>query len=159
VAEPSSTLAPLEPAAVDGQVARRVARAFLLLEAGVVLLVDHDQPEPRQRGQHRQPRAQHDAAWPGARPASAQALRRRQAAVQRDQADGPAKARAKRASSCGVRLISGTSTSTCAARPPARGGGAQVDLGLAAAGGAVQQETGPVPAQFGQRLHRRVWSR
>ena len=43
VAEPRITLAPLEPAALYRQVARRVARAFLLLVARVVLLVDDDQ--------------------------------------------------------------------------------------------------------------------
>ena len=51
----------------------------------------------------------------------------------------PAKRSAKRASSCGVRLISGTSTSACRPAASARAGGAQVDLGLAAAGDAVQQ--------------------
>ena len=75
VAEPSTTLAPSMLAAVDRQVARRVARAFLLLVARVVLLVDHDQPQARQRGEHRHARAQHDARRAAGAPAS-QLLRR-----------------------------------------------------------------------------------
>ena len=42
-----------------GQVAGGVARAFLLLVAGVVLLVHHHQAQARHRSEHRQPRAQH----------------------------------------------------------------------------------------------------
>gem|GEM_PF-5700821 len=37
----------LQPGSVDGQVACRVTRAFLLLVAWVVLLIDHDQPQIR----------------------------------------------------------------------------------------------------------------
>ena len=51
----------------------------------------------------------------------------------------PAKRRVKRSISCGVRLISGTSTSACRPAASASVGGAQVDLGLAAAGDAVQE--------------------
>ncbi len=40
---------------------RRIAQAILLLERAVVLLIHHDQPQLRQFGKHRQPRAQHDA--------------------------------------------------------------------------------------------------
>jgi hypothetical protein len=73
-------------AAPDGQVARRIARAFLLLERRVVLLVDDDQPQARQRRKHRQPRAQHQVGLAQVRQQPvAQALRRRQAAVQADQ--------------------------------------------------------------------------
>jgi len=44
------------------QVARRIAKAtFVLLEGRVVLLVDHDQPELRHRGEHHRARAEHDA--------------------------------------------------------------------------------------------------
>src|SRR5437899_8121247 len=42
-------------------VSRRVAQAFLLLERGVVLLVDHDERQFRQWREHREPRAEHDA--------------------------------------------------------------------------------------------------
>jgi hypothetical protein len=40
--------------------ARRVAQALLLLVGGIVLLVDHDDRQLRQRGKHREPRAEHD---------------------------------------------------------------------------------------------------
>ena len=84
VADPSSTLAPLELAAPDGEVARRVARAFLLLVAGVVLLVDHDQFQARHRSEHRHARAEHDARRAAVRGQPAfQALRMGHAAVQR----------------------------------------------------------------------------
>ena len=130
----------LVAAAPDRQVARRVARAFLLLVRGVVLLVDDDQAEPRQRREHRQPGAEHDvgraacappASGAGAAPASGRCAGR--------PPRRPGKRSAKRATSCGVRLISGTSTSAWRPRASAPAGGAQVDLGLAAAGGAVQQ--------------------
>ena len=51
----------------------------------------------------------------------------------------PAKRRVKRSISCGVRLISGTSTSAWRPARERQAGGAQVDLGLAAAGDAVQE--------------------
>jgi hypothetical protein len=51
----------------------------------------------------------------------------------------PGSAAAKRAVSCGVRLISGTSSSTCPPRAIARAGRRRVDLGLAAAGHAFEQ--------------------
>ncbi|MNT47606.1 hypothetical protein D3C72_1843370 [compost metagenome] len=43
--------------APDGQIARGVARAFLLLVAGVVLLVDHDDFQAGQAGKNRHARA------------------------------------------------------------------------------------------------------
>jgi hypothetical protein len=129
----------LQVAAVDGQVARRVARAFLLLERGVVLLVDDDQAQARQRRKDRQPRAQHQVglAQVGQQPV-AQPLRRGQAAVQADQhaarkALGKARFELRREVDLrhqhqhllpgGQRIL----------------GGVQIDLGLAAAGDAVQQ--------------------
>jgi hypothetical protein len=48
---------------IDGRVARRVAQPLLLLERGVVLLVDDDQGEPGERRQHGEPRADHDAGF------------------------------------------------------------------------------------------------
>jgi hypothetical protein len=41
-------------------VASRVAQPFLLLERGVVLLIDDDQSEPRHRPKHGEARAEHD---------------------------------------------------------------------------------------------------
>ncbi len=82
-------LGALELAAHQRQVARRVARALLLLVAGVVLFVDHHQRQPRHRGEHRHARAQHDARGAGVRRQPAlQPLRIRHAAVQRDHAGG-----------------------------------------------------------------------
>ncbi len=48
-------------------IARRVAHAFLLLVGRVVLLIDQDQPQTRQRREHRQPRAEHNVGMAGER--------------------------------------------------------------------------------------------
>ena len=139
VAEPSTHRHAFAPAAPDRQVARRIARAFLLLVRRVVLLVDDDQAEPRQRREHRQARAEHQVGQAEVRrQPAAQALRRRQAAVQRDDAPagealGEARFELRRQVDLGhqhQRLPAGAER-LC--------GGAQVDLGLAAAGHAVQQ--------------------
>ena len=53
--------------AVDGQIPCRIAGAFLLLVAGVVLFVHHDQAQARQRRQHGHACAQHDARLSGMR--------------------------------------------------------------------------------------------
>jgi hypothetical protein len=76
----------LAVAAPDGQVARRIARTFLLLEGRVVLFVDDDQAQAWQRHKDGQPRAQHQIGLPqvGQQPV-AQPLRGGQAAVQADQ--------------------------------------------------------------------------
>ena len=135
-------LGPAQLAAVQGQVARRIAGAFLLLVAGVVLLVDHDQCQPRQRGQHRHPRAQHDARAPAVRrQPGGQALRRRQPAVQGHHG-GIAKARGKTRQQLRRQVDLGHQHQhlRIGARGQGPGGGAHVDLGLAAAGGAEQQE-------------------
>ena len=74
------------PAAPDSEVARRVARPFLLLVRGVVLLVDNDQAEPWQaprrspavcRARGRRDRAGPRASCAGAAPASARCAGRR----------------------------------------------------------------------------------
>ena len=128
------------------QIARRVARPFLLLVAGVVFFVHHDQRQPRQAGEHRHARAQHDARAPAVRGQPAgQALRIRHATVQADHAacaiqrrEAGAKARFKLrrevdlghhhqrlgcrvACQCGLHAV-------------------QVHLGLATAGAAIQQK-------------------
>jgi hypothetical protein len=129
----------LQVAAVHGQVARGVARAFLLLEAGVVFLVDDHQAQARQRRKHRQPRAQHQVGAAQVRQQPVvQALRRRQAAVQADQA-------AARKALCEARfelrreVDLGHQHQHLAAGVQRALRGLQVDLGLAAAGDAVQQ--------------------
>jgi hypothetical protein len=107
-----------------------------------VLFVDDDQLQVRQRGQDRQPRAQHDAraALVGGQPVQ-HALAFGQAAVQGGQHHA-GEARADVPSSWGVRLISGTRIRIWASRLARQhlGAGLQVDLGLAAAGHAVQQQ-------------------
>jgi hypothetical protein len=103
--------------AEDGDVARRVAHAVLLLERGVVLLVDDDQPEVGQGGEDGEAGAEHDARRTVERRAPvARARRLGEFAVQAGQ-PASGKRAATRASSCGVRLISGTSSRTCGRRP------------------------------------------
>ena len=68
----------------------------------------------------------------------------------------PGKRAAKRATSCGVSEISGTSTSACSPRATTCGDRAQVDLGLAAAGHAVQHERRIAPVRGDDRADRRV---
>ena len=82
------------PGAPHGQVARRIAQAFLLLVGRVVFLVDDDQFQFRQGRQDGQPGAEHDArlALVGGQPVQ-HALAFGQAAVQGGQHDA-GKARA-----------------------------------------------------------------
>ena len=106
-----------------------------------MLLVDDDQAELRQRREHREPGAEHDAARRRApRPARPWCAPTSSRPLCSTRCARPGNASRKRASSCGVRPISGTSTSACAPRVEHLGDQVQVDLGLAAAGDAVQQE-------------------
>ena len=126
---------------VDREVACRVARAFLALVARVVFLVDHDQAQLRQAGENRHPGAEHDA-----RPALVcrqpvvESLRRRQPAVQRDHA--PAREAFREAGLELRRQVDlghhdqGLRLRVLLEQLLHR---AQIDLGLAAAGGAEQQ--------------------
>ena len=121
------------------QVPRRIARAFLLLERRVVFFVDDDQPQPGQRRKHRQPRAQHQIGQAQVRQQPmAQALRRRQAAVQADHhlaRKTLGKPRLELRREVDLRhQHQGLATALQGV-----GGGVQVDLGLAAASHAVQQ--------------------
>ena len=81
---PQHHLGPLQAAPVDGQVTRRIACTFLLLVAGVVLFIDHDQLEIRKRRKYRHAGAQHNArrATVRGQPAG-EALRVGHATVQR----------------------------------------------------------------------------
>ena len=129
-----------ELAAIDREVARRVTGAFLALVGRVVLLVDHDQPEARHGAEHRQPRAEHDvgAAQVGRQPVL-EPLCRGETAVQ-----GHDQAARKALGKSGFELRSQVDFRHQHQRlSPAlqhAGDGAQVDLGLAAAGAAVQQD-------------------
>jgi hypothetical protein len=139
VADPSSTGTLVQVATVDRQVARRIARAFLLLEARVVLLVDDDQAQPRHRRKDRQPRAQHQVGAAQVRQQPVvQPLRRRQCAVQADQP--PTRETGREAGFELRRQVDlGHQHQGLAAVGQRALGGLQVDLGLAAAGDAVQQ--------------------
>ena len=98
--------------APDRDVARRIAQAVLLLEGGVVLFVDDDQLQARQRHEHRQPRAEHDVGAPfRAIEETARARARRPCRCGRETTCAPGKRAATRPSSCGVSAISGTSIS------------------------------------------------
>ena len=104
-----------------------------------MLLVDDHQPQPRHRGEDRQPRAQHQVGAPQVRQQPvAQPLRRRQATVQADhqvarKAFGEARFELWR------EVDFGHQHQRLPALLQRRLGGPQVDLGLAAAGDAVQQ--------------------
>ena len=130
-----------------------------------MLFVDHDQLQVRQRGQHRQPRAEHDRRAPQVRRQPVQrALAFGQAAVQgRHQHAGKARAHAgfqlRRQVDLGhqdqdLRRLAARRRPRQHAR-----GGMQVDLGLAAAGDAIQQagrETVGAGDGVGRRLLRRI---
>ena len=139
VAEPSTTSTPSQPAAPDREVARRITRAFLLLVRRVVLLVDDDQAEPRQRGEHREPGAEHEvgdaevrarASCAAAAPASGRCAARRCGGRRSARRSAPQLRRQVDLGHQHQRLAAGRERLL---------GGAQVDLGLAAAGHAVQQ--------------------
>ena len=124
----------------ERHVARVVAHALVLLERAVVLLVDDDHAEVR-----RAARTPPSARRPRSAPRRAAAATTRRAAPARVSPQcrtatwSPKRAR-NRAASCGVSAISGTSTSAVLPDGARLGDHAQVDLGLAAAGDAVQQE-------------------
>ena len=73
--------------AKNRNITRRIAHAVLLLERGVVLLIDHDQAQAGHRREDREPGTEHDARLAG-KGGSPVALARRfgQFAVQRDNA-------------------------------------------------------------------------
>ena len=136
----------IEPAAVDREVARRIAGAFLLLVRRVVLLVDHDQPEPGQRCKNRQSCAEHDVGLPkmGQQP-MLQTLHRRQAAVH-----GHHPIAWKTIGKSSLKLRREVDLGHQNQRLTARGqhllGGMQINLGFATAGDPVQQH------RLGRRL-------
>ena len=147
MAEPSTTTAPSRLAAHHGHVAGVVARRLLLLVGMLVLLVHDDQAQRLDRREDGRAGADDDA---GAALADlvpfVVALAGGQMAVQHGH-QGLERCREqkralKRSTVCGVREISGTSTMAPLALRQRVGDGLQVDLGLAAAGDAVEQEGG-----------------
>jgi hypothetical protein len=125
-------------AAHQGEVAGVVADAVLLLVAAVVLLVDHDQPGLGQRHEHRRARADDHPglAAPGGGPDPG-ALAVGQTRVQRVHRHAEAAAEALQGLRGQADL--GHQHQRLLPRRQAIGDGVQVDLGLAAAGDAVEQ--------------------
>ena len=97
--------------APHGQVAGGIAKPVLLLERGVVFFVDNDQAQARQRREHRGAGADDHGGRAGRRllPGT-QTLAVIKAGM--EQRQRLAETASKRATSCGVRPISGTSTRT-----------------------------------------------
>ena len=126
-------------AAHEGEIARVVADPVLLLVAGVVLFVDHDQSGVGQRGEYRRAGADHHArfAAPGRGPYAC-ALAVGQARVQR--VHGYAQARAEAGQGLRGQADLRHQHQRLAPARQAVGDGLQVDLGLAAAGHAFEQE-------------------
>jgi len=137
-------------------VARVVAHAILLLVRAVVLLVDHDEREPRQRREDREPRAEHEVGLPprGRFPVPSPRAGR-QPAVQRDGAHarqgGPHACLEMRRE-----IDLGHEDQHLAAGRDRARGGVEVDLGLAAAGHALQQEGRVAVAGGDDGLDRRL---
>ena len=140
MAEPSTTGHLRALRAQDGEVARRVAKAaFVLLERGVVFLVDDDHAEIGHRREHRRARAEHDARLArDALPPGGEALGVGERGMQHRDRHGETFAEARhelrrepdfrhqhqRAPAAAQRVLHRV----------------QIDLGLAAAGDAIQQE-------------------
>ena len=129
----------LEPGPHDRHVAGVVARRRFLLEAALVLLVDDDQAEVAASGRRRRCGRRRRPA--PARPRCAASAPPRSASVRWlcRTATSPQRPR-NRSIVCGVRLISGHQDERLLALLDDLLDGPQVDLGLAAAGDAVQQE-------------------
>ncbi len=127
--------------ALNGKIARGIAHTFACLVRGIMLLIDHDDRELRHRTEDGESRTYDDARSPFMRrQPSGGAFGVCEIAVQCHYVSLGKRAR-NNDSSCGVRLISGTSSNACAvgsARKPARDR-AQVDLGLAATRDPEQQ--------------------
>ena len=140
VAEPSTTgtCAALGPQ--HRQVASGVAQPVLLLERGIVLLVHDDQAQLGQRREHREARADHDPRPP----ASAARQRRRRSPSARLLCSAASGTSGKRARKRPIELRREVDLRHQQQRlSPARqhlGDHREVDLGLAAAGHAAQQE-------------------
>ena len=124
--------------ALGGDGAGVVARVALVLVGGVVLLVDDDQPEVGDRREDRRARADRDPRLAGAQPPPlVVALALAERGVQ--QRDGVAEAGLEAPDGLRRQRDLGHEHDHALPALERRGGGAQVDLGLARAGDAVQQ--------------------
>ena len=137
------------------QIAPVVADALLLLERGIVLLVDDHHAERPHRREDRRARAERDADLAGAEtPPGRQALLRRQPAVQHRHVLAEARPKPRRQ----LRRERDLGHQHQGALPGrARGrDDLQVDLRLPGAGHAVQEKAGePTPERGAERGHRR----
>ena len=136
--------------AVDREIAGGVAQAFLLLVSGIVLLVDDDQRQLRQRREDREPRAEHDPRAAGMRGEPvAHAFAFRETAVHRDDRvfGKRGEARAERGFELRRQVDLRHQHERLGIRPRVEQTGerVQIDLGLAAARHAVQQERRETP--------------
>ena len=106
-----------------------------------MLLIDDDQPQLRERQEQRRAGADHDPALAGARPPPRPGGGAAAATPECHSAGSAPKRSAIRAITAWVSAISGSRISTWAVRIAAqgRGGGLEIDLGLARAGDAVEQ--------------------
>ena len=156
VAEPSTT-GTFRSCARHTAVARRIAQAVLLLVGRVVFFIDDDQAQLGQRREYRHARAQQHARgrWardhassrsPSDRPLCITAAVRPQLRLQ---------PRPQRAFELRRQIDFRDHQQHLTTGGQHALGGAQVDLGLAAAGHAVQQH-GLEAIQGGQRFHRRL---
>ena len=122
-----------------------------------MFFVDHDQPKAWQRSEDGQARAQHHVGVAQVREhPMLQSLRRRQPAVQRDDAV-TAEALGKAAMQLGRQVDLGHQHQSLSAGVEHALDFAQIDLGLAAAGGAVEQRHpwGALWLRLGQRSQNR----
>ena len=155
MAEPSRIGIPVQLRPLHGDVAGVVARRRLLLERGLVLLVDHDQAEPPRRREHGRAGAD-DHLRPRPRRCVCQCRCRSASLRWLCSTATWAKRRRNRRIVCGVRLISGTSTIASRPRATTCSIALRVDLRLAAAGHAVDQERREAVAGRGQGRVRRA---
>ena len=140
VALPATSTAPACARAPLGDAPRVVARVALVLVGRVVLLVDDDQAEPLDRREDRRARPDADARLARAQPRPLVVALARARAWSAGRRRCRRSASTKRDTICGVSAISGTSTITPRPCASAARGRPQVDLGLARAGDAVQQQ-------------------
>ena len=134
------------------EIACGVAESLVLLVGGIVLLVDHDEGEPRQGGENGGTGADHDAGAAAVRGAPRVApLGARERRMHDDDpgAEAPAEAIHELRRECDF----GHQHQGLAAAGQRRRNGPQVHLGLAAAGHAVQEMRGESAQRARDRLH------
>ena len=129
---------PVQPGPDDGQIARRVAKAVLLFEGTVVFFIDDDQAWPRHRREYRRAGPEYDGCLAAARHAPRfQPLAVGQARVEYRKLSGQAFAKAPNE----LRGQADLGNQHHGLLPAGQQASdqRQIDLGLAAAGDAVEQ--------------------